>query len=302
MPLGPMVSATPDSAELKTSDGLRYFDAQAWAFVHYLMFADGGAHAPKLNQFVNLLKQGQARDTAFGSTIGEVAAYESAFATYVNRSLYSAVQVKVDMELDRERIPARPMTVGETALARASFHVAMRRPTEARALLDAAVKADPTSPGPSTVEAIMLDTGKNPDEAKAAYGRAVELGTTDAHALYRFAMLHWRGADASMLETIEKSLAKAVEMRPLLAAAHASLAEVRAELRRPQLSIASHMHRAIALEPSNPWHRIAAARVLGRLNAIAEAREAAESALKMADGDSTARAEAERVLAMLKGR
>jgi tetratricopeptide (TPR) repeat protein len=302
IPLRQMVSVTPVSPEFRTSEGLRYFDAQAWAFVHYLMFGNDGANAPKLNAFVALLKQGQARDTAFASTIGNIGDYEQAFASYVNRSLYSAVQVKADMGLDRERIPARPMTAGETALARASFHVAMRRPAEGRAQLDVAMKADPASPGPSVIEALMLDAGGNSDGAKAAYGRAVELGTTDAYALYRFAMLHRRGADAALLETIEKSLTKAVEVRPLFAAAHAGLAEVRAELKRPQSSIAGHMQKAVTLEPSNPWHRIAAARVLGRLNAIDEARKAAESALKVADDDPAARAEAERILAILKGR
>ena len=62
------------------------------------------------------------------------------------------------------------------------------------------------------------------------------------------------------------------------------------------------MHKAVALEPANAWHRIVAARVLGRLGALEAARKAAEGALKLADDDASAKAEAERLLALLKER
>jgi predicted Zn-dependent protease len=60
------------------------------------------------------------------------------------------------------------------------------------------------------------------------------------------------------------------------------------------------MHKAVALEPANPWHRLAAARVLARLNAPEEARKAAQSALERASEDASVRTEAERILALLK--
>ena len=291
---------TSQSPELRNSDGQRYFDAQSWAFVHYLTFGDGGANAPRLNAFVAAIGQGQAPATAFASAIGNIDDYERAFGNYVNRSVYSAVRVKVDMGLDRERFPVKPMTPLESAVARARFHVAMRRTAEARALIDEAVKADPKAPDPSAVEALMLDAGGNVEGAKAAYARAVELGTANPYALYRSAILSWRGADAPPMEQIEKNLSKAIELNPSFAAAHAALAEARADLKQSQLTIVPHMQKAVSLEPSNPWHRLAAARVLRRLNAIEESRKAAESALKLADDDAAARAEAERILELLK--
>jgi len=130
----------------------------------------------------------------------------------------------------------------------------------------------------------------------------VELGTTNPYALYRAAILSWRGADESTMAQVEKQLTKAVEVNPLFAAAHAALAEVRAELQRPQSTIVTHMHKAVSLEPSSPWHRLAAARVLARLNAIDDARKAAESALALADDNASVRREAERILGMLKAR
>lgn len=101
---------------------------------------------------------------------------------------------------------------------------------------------------------------------------------------------------------MEKNLSKAVEVSPQFASAHASLAQVRAELKRPQTAIVPHMHKAVSLEPENPWHRTAAARVLARLNAFEEARQAAEGAIKLAEDDPRATAEANRILAMLKSK
>ena len=115
-------------------------------------------------------------------------------------------------------------------------------------------------------------------------------------------MLSRANADASGLETVERHLAKAVELNPNFAAAHASLAEVRAELKRPQAAVVPHMHKAVSLEPGNPWHRILAARTLARLDAFAEARKSAESARKLATDDPAAQQEIDRILALLKDR
>jgi Flp pilus assembly protein TadD len=302
VPLRQMLAVTRSSPEIRTADGLRYFDAQSWAFVHYLMFSDRGASASKLNAFIERVDQGEAPDAVFASVLGTIDDHERGFDSYVNRRVYSIVRAKGDVGLDRERFPARSMTPAETTLAQAAFHVAMRRPAEARTLLNEAAKTDPSSPGASVLEALMMEAGGDADGARAAYARAVELGTTDPYALYRHAVLSWRGADAATLDAIEKQLALAVDVRPLFAAAHAALAEVRADLKRPHLSIAAHMQKAVALEPSNPWHRLAAARILARLNVVDEARKAAQSALALADQDPAARAEAERILALLESR
>lgn len=300
LPLRQMLATTRDSPEFRSENGLQYFDAQSWAFVHYLMFGEKGVHAPKLNAFVAALDRGDAPEAAFTAAIGSIDDYERAFSNYVNRSLYPAVRVNADMGVDRARFPARQMTASEGALARASFHVAMRTTAEARAAIDEAAKSDPNSAGVSALEALMLDQEGNRDAAMAAYSRAIERGTTNPYALYRWAVLNWNGSDAPPLEAMEKHLARAVELNPNFAAAHASLAEVRVVLKRPQSVIVPPMQKAVALEPSNPWHRLAAARVLTRLNARDEARKAAESAMRLADDDARARQEAERILSMLR--
>jgi len=302
LPLRHMLSTSRRSPDLLRDETQRYFDAQSWAFVHYLMFGDDARNADRLNAFVGMLAGGQDPDAAFTAALGSIDDYDRSFTSYVNRSIYRGARIKVDAGLDRERFPARSMTPPEGALARASFHAAMGRPEEARALIATVAKTDPQAAGARVVDALLLEREGNTEESRKAFDDAVSLGTTNPYALYRSAVLGWREADAAVLEAMEKKLARAVEVNSLFAKAHATLAEVRAQLGRPQNTIAVHMQKAVALEPSDPWHRISAARVLGRLNAFEEARKAAESTLKLAGDDAAARAEAQRILATLKQR
>jgi tetratricopeptide (TPR) repeat protein len=299
LPLKAILDASRRSSTMRDAEEQLSFDAHAWGLVHYLMFADEGAHASKLQAFIAALMKGHSPDSAFAASIGNIDEYDRNFAAYVNRGLFSAARFKVDLGLDRERFPTRPMSSSEAAVAKAGFHVAMGRPIEARALLDGALAQDPQSANAISVEAMMLDREGNSDAARTAYARAVELGTTDPYALFRWSMLNISTTDAATRERIERSLASAVELNPSFAAAHASLAEIRAILKRPSPTIVVHMQKAVALEPSNPWHRIIGSRVLARLNATEEARKAAQTALKLADDDPAARKEAERILAML---
>jgi tetratricopeptide (TPR) repeat protein len=301
-PLRQMFAVTRQSPEFSRDQELRAFDAQSWAFVHFLMFGEGGKNAPRLNTFVTMLAGAQPPDAAFAAALGSIDDYDRAFSNYVNRSVFTGIRIKVDVGIDRERFPARSLSVVDSALARASFQAAMGRTENARALVAEATKLDAQAAGASVVEALLLEREGKIEESRGAYDKAVSLGTTNPYALYRWAVLAWRGADDATLERVEKNLTRAVEVSPLFASAHATLAEVRAELKRPQLTIVTHMHKAVQLEPSDPWHRISAARVYARLGIIDEARKAAESAVALAGDDTNARTEAERILMTLKGR
>jgi hypothetical protein len=60
IPLQELVAARNGSPLLK-GDNLRIFDAEAWALVHYLMFADGGARWEKLGRFSSMVAGGTIR-------------------------------------------------------------------------------------------------------------------------------------------------------------------------------------------------------------------------------------------------
>ena len=297
-PLTRLVALTRESPEYTQGDGLGKIDAQSWAFVHYLMFGAKGAHQARVNRLASLLASGRPAGEAVAEALGRIEDFERPFADYVERYIFSYQKALVDASVKRERFAARPIPPAEAAAGRAAFHVAMRRPAEARSLLDAARQANPSEPGVFIAEALQADMDGRRDDAKAAYLKGVELGSSNAYAHYRAAVLHWPRPDAAALPLMEKHLARAVELSPAFAPAYANLAEVRAWLKRPTAEIMPLLATAVKLEPRNPWHRLAGARVLWRLGSPEEARKTAETALTLADSDA-ARSEAQQLLAAI---
>jgi hypothetical protein len=74
---------------------------------------------------------------------------------------------------------------------------------------------------------------------------------------------------------------------------------VRASLGKPEDDIVNLLTKAVTLDPSDAWIRIAAARALWRLQKTPEARKLAEIALSLAADDQAATSEAQRLLAAL---
>jgi tetratricopeptide (TPR) repeat protein len=298
IPLAQLMATKRSAPELRQGDVIRRFDAEAWAFVHYLMFGDNGAHQAGLNRLAVALNAGKDPAAAFTESLGRVENLEADFFSYVQRNVFSYARAKLDAGIKREQLPARPLPAAESASGRAAFQVAMGRPVEARALIDEARKADANAAGVSLAEALLLDREGQRDDARSAYGRAVTLGTGSAWAHYRLATLEWAGSrpDQGGLQRIEQHLSRAVELHPSFAAAYASLAEVRAALGQPQADVLPLLRKAITLEPGEPWHRLVGARVLWRYGAAAEARRIAEEVRAGADSEE-ARREAERLLA-----
>jgi TPR repeat protein len=296
-----LIGVTRTSPQYRQANGRDQFDPQAWAFVHFLMFGDKGIHRSAINRFSNLLSSGKDAETAFTEAFGRVEDLESPFVAYINNSIYSYSRVNLDAAVAPEKFGSRPLTVADAAASRAAFHVAMHRPTEARALIDEARKADANNVAAFVSDGLLLDTTDKDAEAQAAFAKAAEMGTTNAYAHYRAAMLKWPAGpqpDQETLKQMETGLARAVTLNPSFAAAHASLAEVRAALGRPAAEVMPSILRAVELEPSSSWYRLTAARVLWRFNNLADARKAAQLAVTLADTDQE-RAAAQRFLSTI---
>lgn len=301
LPLRQLVGLERGSPEVPSNEELQRFDAQSWAFVHLLMFGDGGAHQARLNRFAALINAGHAPDVAFEEAIGRPEDYEASFNNYFNRSVFSSLKARVDAEVTRERFEARALTPAEASGGLALFHVAMGRVSDARAMIVEARKLNPKSPDAVLAEALMLDRAGSAADARAAYDQALALGSANPYAHYRAAIMRWGpNTPLEALQQMDANLARAVALNPLFAAAHASLADVRSALERPSVDVVPHFVRAIELEPSNVWHRLAAARSLIRLKMLGDARKALDAAVELAGDDASARAEAKRLLELLE--
>ena len=286
--LAELLKVTSSSPAYTSEESRFRFDAQSWAFVHFLIFGDKGARRPTLNQFIGLVREGTDPAVAAREAFGDLQALEGDFVRYVGRSLFTYVRAHVEASVRRESFPVRTLSPPEAAGTAALFHMAMdHRAAAATAIADAR-KATPTPPDGSLAEAFLLDREGKRDEARAAYERAVEGGSTSGYAHYRLASLRWKpDVDRETLAGIEKLLLSAVAMSPRHAPSNALLGEVRSVLGTGEgLPFA---RRAIALAPSRPGYRLVAARILMRQRDYDEALKEAAAALSLTQNDDDQR-------------
>lgn len=170
------------------------FDAECWAFVHYLMFGDEGAHRQQFDRFLALIVAGNPPASALEGAFGNVDSMEGAFFTYIGRQIFQFLRVNLDTSLKPDSFVTRTLSNTDALVTRAAFHTAMRRPAEARAAIEDVRKLDANSPASYDVEGMLLDIDGKQEDARAAYGKAVQLGSTQFYTHYRLAQLLWAGS------------------------------------------------------------------------------------------------------------
>jgi hypothetical protein len=281
------VVAARDGSPLLKGDNLYLFDAEAWSLVHYLMFADGGAHWDALGKCLSTITGGVASEVAFAETIGRPADLQTPLRAYTDRNVFAYKALQADATVRRETFAVTPVAPADAAARRALFHVAMQRPVEARALIDEARKAGGMADA-EVADALLLERDDKLDAARDTYLRAVDAGTTDPYAYYRLATLLWRrDADHDTLTRIRALVAKAATLNPRYAAAYDFLASLDDQLQSgdpPALAL-----RAVSLDPADAHHRLTAARLLGNARRYDEALKQADAAAELADNDAVAR-------------
>ena len=302
LPISRLVSVTQTSPEVTRGDLLNAFDAEAWAFVHMLLFQQDPAYRPRFTQYLNLITAGKDPAVAFSEALGSPSDFDTPFASYINRGLMAYAKASVDAAVKKEAFQARALTEAEASAGLAAFQVAMGRSTDARALIDRARQGDPALASSYVAEALLFDRERKQPEALAAYARAVALDTTSAYAYFRFAVLSWGDSapDEKTLHAMAASLERAIALDARYASAYAYLGEVRAALKQPESETIPPVRRAIALEPRQPRHHLAAARVLLRLGKREDARAELRTAAALAGGDDAVAREAARLESLMR--
>ena len=186
-----LLAVTRQSPEEREASKREVFDAETWAFVHFLMFGDEGARAASSAPTRAWLPAARIRG-AFAETLGPVEPLEVAFRLYYQRDIFSYRRVNLDVSVERERFPCGRSRRRSRHRLRALFHAAMRRPVEARAAIAEARKADPNAAGSYVAEGLLADQDSKPDEAKVAYRRPPSSAPRARIAYYRLAQLTWQ--------------------------------------------------------------------------------------------------------------
>ena len=273
------------------------FEAQAWAFMHSLLFADKSASAPRVELFTRMLLEGSSVEVATKEAFGpEMTPYFQRLRTYIAGSLFPYRRVLVDATVKAEGFTVRALSASEAAAARGALLVAMNRPVESRAAAAEARAADAAAPGADEIEGLLLDREGKRDEARAAYAKAAERGSRRGYIYYRLAELEvgYAATDAEKRARGISLLEKANTHDPGLANAFSFHAQLSAR-HGDQPKALELLGRAIALEPNTSYHRMVAADVLWNAGSKNEAIQAAQTALKLADDDRE-RANAQRFL------
>ena len=288
---------SPDYADLERR---RSYDAEAWVFVHYLVFGEKGARLAQLNRYSALLQSGTNAEQAFAQAFGDLAAIESGFRAYLTQRLYQYARYPIDLNVKMEAFPSRALAPAAVLAAQAGFHAAMRRPVEARALLAQAKQADASLAAVYEVEGALADAENKDDEARVAFARAAELGSESFHVHSRLGSLLWRGdPDRETYLRIAAAFEKAAQLNPDDAWSHSSLADARLNADR-SAQVVPQARRAVEIAPAESYHHRVLARALfasgDTSGALAEARRAKSLAT-----DDGKRAEAQGLVDWIAG-
>jgi len=279
-------------------DRLSVFDAEAWAFVHMLLFGENGVYRPRIDQFITSLMRGTPIGAATEISFKDVDKLEYAFVNYIARPSFSYGTLKVDVNVKRDAFTTRQWSPAETAATIAQLHAASERPVEARARLADARKTNPNLPLIYEAEAELLSDEKKTEESRLAYAKAVELGSTNYYAHYMFANLSRPNADPEMLVKIEKSLDTSTKLNPNFVWSHLLLGEVRLQAGRNEEAVAP-LERAVTLERDSVRNRVSLARAYLAVNKREAAQKAAQEALSIASTDAERRS-AQQIVDMIQ--
>ena len=176
MPMEDLLRASQDDA-LHGSERDRYYP-QAWAFVHYLMFGNGGADASKLAAFLRELEKTDldtAVDTAFGKSYDELT---NDLRRYLERGRYGYAEIEVRNRSSEMTVaPASEANV-EFALGRLAIvggNIDLARSHAARVIALA-----PASPAGYELEAYAAHEAGDEESLAPALESAVEHGSRES--------------------------------------------------------------------------------------------------------------------------
>jgi hypothetical protein len=165
LPLERLIAVRREDPEF-TGDGERsLYSAQVWAFVHFLMFADGGAHRAGFNRLMDILRAGRSGDEATGEALGDVSLLNKAYRDYIDKRYFQSQRVAATISVDEETWPVRTLSAAESDVLHARFLAANRQIEPARARIAAARQADPSFAGIADAEALV--EGRAPRRAAA---------------------------------------------------------------------------------------------------------------------------------------
>jgi tetratricopeptide (TPR) repeat protein len=283
LPLNELFSVDHSSPYYQHDVNRERFDAQSWAVVQYLLFGDRNNNSfARFGQLVRHLMAGVPSSEAVTAVYGSVDELDKAYLLYVHQGVYGYARLPTNTAYVEEKLPAAVATPAEHMAARAALHAAMNRPVEARAMIDSARKAAPSSASADVAEALLLDRAGESDALRSLLERAVAGGTTNYWPYYRLATLEATGPMTPEKQAkIEPLLVRATTLNPKLGQAWGYLADIQSFQRKTDEALQS-ARRAVELDYTDVMPRLRLTRLLVSASRVAEARTLVQETLPMA--------------------
>jgi Tfp pilus assembly protein PilF len=256
------------------------FYAESWALTHMLETADAQNRTTRVVTYARLIADHEDPVSAAQQAFGDLKRLQQDLEGYTHRGAYAYFRLNTQ-PINEAAFQTTPLTAPQADALRADVLVRVNRTDEARAMIDAVLKADPGNvQAHETLGYVAFRDGKH-GEAKKWYAQAVALDSQNYLAQYYFGALSLMDDDTSA--PVEASLQKAMQLNPRFAPACDMLAGLYAR-RRQNLDKAYRLIvQAIQLEPANVQYRIHESSILmeqDRYDDAVRVLEAAQPAAK----------------------
>jgi len=266
MPLATLTAVNHQSPYYNERDKTSIFYAESWALLHFLRVAENGKFAPRLGPFLDAMLDGMPFDRACTERLGVTPqALESQLRQYIGSLFFQHLEVTLPESLGRiERLDATPVSEGEAHAHLAHLLLAVKAEDEARAHLDHAVGVDPRQPLALARLADLAAAANNREQALSLAQRAGEApAPTYLSAYFRASAIERvnRETDPDS-PAVVAAWRTVTELNPLLADAHARLAQAQADTREDLEQAKLAQQRAIQLAPAREEYRLGMARIL----------------------------------------
>jgi Flp pilus assembly protein TadD len=244
------------------------FYAESWALTHYFQIEDRKNGTHKLADYMQLVAGGTDPVTAGTKAFGDLNVLQKTLDAYVSQFSFMALKMNTTIEVDDSTFVVTPLTLSDADAIRADFLAYNGRSADAKALIDAVMKADPKNAQPYETMGYLDARGGNLDGAREWYGKAVKLESKSYLAYYNYSVMNLHGGPppADLAHEIEAYLRTAIKLNPNFAPSYDTLAAVDT-MKKENLDEAHSMTlMAVQLDPENFRFRIDAGNVLIQMN------------------------------------
>jgi Flp pilus assembly protein TadD len=252
LPLSDLIAVDHSSPYYNERDKQSIFYAESWALTHMLLTQPGGATT--VNNYWTAVATGKTPDAAFAEAFGSTPkAFDSRLQDYVRRPVLNGIRYTFSDTVRPPEVSApRQMTPAEADAWLGDLQRRVGRADEAARRIEAAVRAEPSTPMVHVALGLLKRSQDKFDEGTGALRRAAEMAPGDFLTQFVLGVSLLRAGAADRADgraEARAALARAVAARPDSAEALAWLAYVQmlddATLGEARTSI----ERALAIAP-----------------------------------------------------